>query len=171
MGIRVNKVVGWGTRGFVEPADFDERREQLWELSPQEFVAWMSRQEERIAEYFPSQGNNDVAYWLRYMRSAFRRRDDGVKLTSPAQCVRFDPEFGLKDAIVAFPIHMGKCHRRDDLIDWCEENGRSRWKALKKPIYPFEKGDIPVSVIGLYLFLGLEDLIPQLEEVLYVYWA
>lgn len=64
-----------------------------------------------------------------------------------------------------------QCKRYDDLIDWLEENGERRWKWLEKGIYPYQRGEIPVSVVAVCLYLGLEKYVQNLREVLYVYWS
>ena len=171
MGIRVNKVAGWGTRDFKPPKNWDDRLETLYDMSAKEFIAWMALNKDEIATHFRSTGFNTVDFYIRYYLSLIKQKRDAANLASPASCCVHDDEFGIKGAIVFYPMDMKSCQRRDDLIDYLDESFESRWTPIGKGIYPFNKGEVPVGVIAICLFLGVAEIIPKLREVIYVYWG
>jgi len=172
MGIRVHKRVGWGIDNFNTPEDFHDRYEELAELSTKEFIAWViSNQDEIIALVPDTTAMHNIAFGIKYLKSFVGESSRLKRLDDPHLCVGWDDEFGLEKAIIIHPLHMKNCRRYDDLIDWLEESNGERWKYLKKGIHPYNKGVVPVSVVATCLFLGIENIIPNLREALYVYWS
>lgn len=185
MGLRINKAVGWGTDALdlKDPEEFDERREALFDLSVEEWVMWISTHETEILSHAKKHGNIIRSFTITYLRGLLKESKDfpnDFQFVRPGWCFEFDEEFGQRNTILFWPFHMAhKCHRRDDLIDWFEEGMRIstdssevvRFVPRKCGIWPFEKGDIPYSVIATCIFLGIEDVIPKLKEALYVYWG
>lgn len=184
MGIRINKVVGWGTDSLElkDPEGFDEKCEALYDLSAKEWLAWITVHEEEIYaianHLVETQGRTLPCFTPKWMRALVNNPGE-LKLARPGRCYAFDDEFGLENAIVFWPFNMHhKCCRYNDLIDWFEESmylsktdETVRFVPYDRGIHPFEKGQIPFSVIATCIFLGVEDVVPKLKEVLYVYWS
>lgn len=168
MGIRIHKIVGWGTDQFSAGDDFSEQMEEFWSLSGKDFVKWLKAHKDEIKKLCaPKHEAMFEFHWECLLK-------DAVKENHISRCVSFDPEFGFENNIVISPIEMiDQCKRYDDLIDWLEEveHCEPRWQWLTRGIYPYQKGEIPVSVVAVCLYLKIENLVQNLKEVLYVYWS
>lgn len=179
MGLRVHKMVGWGTDELQikDRKDFDAQMENLWDLSTHEWLAWLTSHQAQIREiaeeHFPSnipKPGSLLPMTIEILRHEVPR--GVIDIDTPNYCVSHDDEFGHENTIVICPTHMmNRCRRYNDLVDWLEESGEVRFRYLEKGIYPFDKGMIAEDVVGLCLFLGIEDVIPKLREALYVYWG
>lgn len=172
MGIRVHKCVGWGTQKFTAPEDFFDRIETLWEMSPRRLLTWCKKHRSQIDAFYPEKSESQLKMaWGLFEVSM---QDMKKEKHHASEVVSFDPEFGFENSILFSPLEMIKQTKRyDDLIDWLEERDHAepRWEWLNRGIYPFDKGDLPITVVGVCLFLGITEVIPELKEALYVYWS
>lgn len=140
--------------------------EDFWSLSGAEFVEWLREHKAEIEKICaPKNLGTFEFYWQCLLQ-------DAAEAKQISRVISHDSEFGFANHIVISPLEMVKrCKRYDDLIDWLEEDGLPRWKWLDKGIYPYQNGEMPVSVVAVCLYLGLQSLIPDLKEALYVYWS
>lgn len=181
MGIRVHKVVGYGLRGFEpSPEVADRLRED--ETTIKEFITWCEEHREEILA-LPTRSRS--AHERRATLSLFPiallslKEKDGTAATMLHDCLAWDDEFGVKDALVILPPEYAKAWSNyNNFVDWAEESSRSvggepadRFEHLKIGLYPNSLGDIPLSVGAVLLFHGLGDLWPKLHESLYVWWS
>lgn len=140
--------------------------EDFWSLSGLEFVEWLKAHKNEVEKLCaPKNLGTFEFHWQCLLQ-------DAAEAKHISRVISYDSEFGFKNHIVISPLEMEEqCKRYDDLIDWLEENGERRWKWLEKGIYPYQRGEIPVSVVAVCLYLGLEKYVQNLREVLYVYWS
>ena len=168
MGIRVHKAVGWGVNDFTPPESFDSRLDDLVEMPTEEFVAWMTSHEDELCKRI----SHVPVFDARYFRDRLKLRNKADKLPELYKCISYNDEFGDGNCILFCSLEMADtCRRYDDIVDWLEEDDKVRWRFLEKNIYPYEKGEVPFSVVAICVFLGIEEIIPRLREALYVYWS
>lgn len=172
MGIRVHKIVGWGTQSFSAPKGFSAKQENLWGMTPARLLSWCKRHQNEINAFLSNKsGTHRQMAWVLF-EASMKDMKKGKHYVSEA--VSFDPEFGFENSILFSPLEMiDQTKRYDNLIDWLEERDHAepRWEWLTRGIYPFNKGDLPLSVIGVCLYLKIPEVIPELKEALYVYWS
>lgn len=174
MGIRVHKSVGWGTQDFSVPKDFSDRMEILWEMSPARFFTWCKKHKSEIEVFLTdkSEPQRKMSWFL--FEGAMQDLKRAERKHHVSDMVSFDDEFGLENTILFSPLEIiGQTKRYDNLIDWLEERDHAepRWQYLDRGIYPFDKGCLPISVIGICLLLKVPEILTELKEALYVYWS
>lgn len=181
MGIRVHKAVGYGLRGF-EPSEEILERIQNDDTMMRRFAVWCEEHMNEILA-LPVKNPKSAPFMFRTFVKSYQlvgEEADRTLATYVRECVCFDNEFGLKDAILFVPPELvGLWKHYDDFIDWAEESSRwlgsdghvDRFEQLKIGLYPNDLGAIPLSVGAVLLYYGLGDLWPKLHEALYVYWS
>lgn len=175
MGIRVHKIVGYGTDQFVPPTDFEYRREELASWGSKEFLSWLQSNKNSIMDLYCSTTHNKKTAefnWKMMLLFLEDWKSDPCRL-SPSNTIQYNDEFGLKNHLLIIPIEQQKqCFRHDDLIDWLEEEHiEPRWRWLDKGIYPRQKGKLSIGVLAMCVYFGIEAIVPNLREALYVYWS
>jgi hypothetical protein len=172
MSMRVHKAIGYGMRGFKATSRFLENREVLCEGGWQALHDWAMAHASAIQDLhrdvFP---DGAIAYFD--LGFPTHKPDEGL-----SRYVMYDDEFGYKDALLLRPlICSGDWHRYDDSIDYLEERRggvpktQRRWKSLKTALYPYSFGHPPISITTLCMYLGIPEVLPHLQESLYVWWS
>lgn len=104
MGLRVNKVLGWGLTDMTSN-DFRINNYDLFRNNQYSI--------EGFKKYWESNHINEMEYWL------FKKND--LKDISISHCISYDPEI-LSNVLVITPVSkIKKWQRIDDIIDYQEE--------------------------------------------------
>lgn len=169
MSIRIHKVLGYGMDAFKPTPQFEERCNE-WR-----YTAFLDFAEEhfldvcKIASESRSVTKGGVqAFYLDI------RLPRAMKYTKVLhRIVAWDNEGSSKRKIVLIPPAMSQqWYRFDDAIDYAEARSmRSRFVKLDRGIYPYDKGNPPLILAAMCLYLGVPELFAQLEEVVYTYWC
>lgn len=174
MGIRVHKIIGYGTDRFVPPSDFEYRREELASRDNKEFLSWLQSNKNSIMDLYCLTARNKKTVefnWKMMFLTLEEQKNDSYSFYSPSGAIKYDNEFGLEDHLLIIPIEQQrKCFRYDDLIDWLEEEHiKPRWRWLDKGIYPRQKGELSIGVLAMCVYFGIEAIVPKLREALFVF--
>lgn len=201
MGIRVHKAVGYGLRNFTPPKGFARRLAKLHNIKPDAFYAYTKANKAEIVELAASVWKPyPLTFQTDTPREVIEKTAKNIALgnlisLSPDfgekvpmyRSVIFNPEGGIKGAILLTPPSCPEWHRYDDLIDWIEERQptggtsvvtnipesepRNRFEVINAALHPYNYRSPPSPVAALCHFLEVPDLMPQLTEALYVYWS
>ena len=159
MGIRVNKVIGYGVKNLkyrrrkwsvtmtdprVDWKKLEAKREQAWGMDQDKFKKWVIRNLRWLRELYQRENPcyqfkpKDIKFALDLMLvlEAKWRLD---------KCVVHDDEYGSPGVLVIKPPHCGDWHRHDDIIDYVEETEKFRQRGRTvmlsgAGIYPYSSG-------------------------------
>ena len=146
MGIRVNKVIGYGVKNLKpdDPRiDWDElrhptRRERRWDKSMSSFFRWLKRKkvQERLFELnlreHPGMDKgmerwlrSDVGFLIENTKDQMKRHSTSWLYIrgGPSACLIHDGE-GRENVMVFLQPNHPDWHRHDDIMDYYEEHGR-----------------------------------------------
>jgi len=176
MGIRVHKAIGWATR---KAKISEETSEMLYAMDFPKYLKWLRKNKDAVAAATPAP--KDTRYSREsplsnvslYIAIAAEHKP---AFHSMSQCVMHDPEFGLKRLTLFIdPLEYKSWFRYDTTLDWIEEterhSQRPRFHKVTHGLYPYALGQISPGVVGLCILAGVPEIIPSLQEGLYVYWG
>lgn len=181
MGIRVHKTVGYGCRGFT-PSKEVAQHLILDESSIRDLAKWAKKHKDEIlalpVKRSVSRGLSEAKMLDVSISIWEKAKDYPTAVRYIYECRAWDDEFGIKDAILFMPPESAQSWKRyDDFIDYHEETGGKAkqqfayFKRLKCGLYPYRRGEVPLSIGAVLLYSGLGDLWPKLRESLYVWWG
>ena len=172
MGIRVHKAIGYGVRPFQVPEGFRDLHNEAFEVTLGDFALWCVRNKDRILSFVPETERGRRMMFTSVDLTPLNEHHFEESLGSR---IVYEDEGGFEDALLIQPIAHDDWKRMDSSIDWVEESQfhqqRPRFEFVECGLYPHDRGKPPLSVAAILLWLGLEELWPQLREALYVYWS
>ena len=178
MGIRIHKAIGYGCRGFTPSPEIAARlREDEAPISA--LATWAEAHMTEILA-LPVEENNKGLSEHRMLQLSLSMWKEEVEDRYIHECFAWDPEFGVKDAILFIPPEWVQSWRRyDDTIDYHEETDRwapegqaDYFRRLKVGLYPNRLGQVPLSVGVVMLYCGISpEIWPKLHEAIYVWWS
>lgn len=152
MGIRIHKFIGWGltdvqTDGEYTVTDPRINAERLGDLNAyegptlREYRDWLDKNREKDGFGLPRGLLDD--WWLRDEKA--KEGLDERLSGHVGGCIRYNPEYGLKNVLAIRPVSCDDWERYDDMIDWIEEtyfhvednSQYDRVEELPSGIYPF----------------------------------
>jgi hypothetical protein len=160
MGIRVNKMIGYGltnlsyeTIGEYKTVQMTDPRidwnvlndEDAIDWKAKSFIKWMKKnktllKEQYDKEYFGVVPNIDVE--IQMLELAMKNRVTAFKKEHMYHCIVHEPEFGLPNVMMFIaPDQFKHWHRHDDSIDYEEEGkfheSKPRVERLSGGIFPY----------------------------------
>jgi hypothetical protein len=174
MGIRVRKSIGYGLRGFKPSKTFLRKQELSYETTLQDFAKWCVEHKEYIFALIPVDDRARRALFNVDIKTLTEKKR--AKDILGLYCL-FDNETDDQDTLMLLPLNrLGETWTRyDDSLDYHEEvelhGGKDRFVSFAHGIFPYDKGEPPLTVAALALWLGIPEIWPKLHEALYVYWS
>lgn len=138
MGIRVNKVLGYGLTDVREHDDsrvnWDSVLLSYDRASGEDYLRWLYGKRSKVKQ----------SSWYPFsLDFAMLREDPKLRQKNLYDAVVYDPEYGLNNVLVLRPLSCGDWHREDDSIDYMTEtflldaSAESRVETFTAGIHPF----------------------------------
>ena len=160
MGIRVNKVIGYGVKNLKHDGytmtdsrvDWDklfhpDKSERRWERDMNSFRRWLQgkKTQERLLELhlreYPGindhirkfREESDIRFLASHLKTV-RKNHPSAWMRRPTDCLVHQTEYGLPNVMVALSPDCPDWYRHDDIIDYYEETDRDGPRRYAKPI-------------------------------------
>lgn len=142
MGIRVHKVVGYGSRLATQSKLY---REEIDDFTAENFFDWCG-DNSKILESFCRDYtifNQSIEDELKLQRGLWRHDTNNFKRWRPYQSCIFKPDKRRNCMTVFIPPGTGGWYRFDNTLDWTEETARYKqrdrvvWLTKSSGIFPY----------------------------------
>lgn len=195
MGIRVNKVIGYGVKDFTPSRTTTKLINKFGETKFADVLKYIEKHREEIltlADTRPgiSHAGLTKAKAIKVARrmNEFDLRFIGErKVPFHGRHIATEKESDIPHALVFVPLNKPDWIRHDDTIDYIEEHvilmtaneggysvseptPRDRYTPTSLALYPYNKSGPPASVAAMCHFIKRPDLYARLEEAVAVWW-